>query len=516
MNRAVVYVRVSSADQVSGFSLDVQERVCRDFCERQGWDVTLVAREEGESAKTTDRRELQKLLGRLRRPGHGFTRCVVYDITRFTRETADYFALKGTLEAAGVRLVSVTQPLDDSPTGKFMGTIVAAAGTFENDIKREKTLAGMKEAIKRGIWPWQAPLGYLSARDAQKRAMLVHDPEKAPLVLLAFERIASGLVTQEEVREELRRRGLRIPRETFSRLIHNPIYCGRIVAPAWGLEGRLASKPIVSEETWRLAQAAIAGSPSGWKRSDLRPEFPLRWWTRCGICSRPLTGAFSQGTTRRHPYYRCTAGCQNVQRDRAHDDFSRLLESFTVPTEVWRAWEAVLVAAYERRVKAHRAAEEGAKRRLRELDTKDERIVAALLEGNLDAPTVKRMRARIAAERAEVAGATPLPLPDLQRAMAIGRRLAESPRATWDALRPEARPGFLRVAFPARLDYDRNTGFANPSKSLYLGHLTHTAEPSCEEWYPQRCGLRTVEGVELLPGWAVLGPHLEDQCQTTP
>jgi hypothetical protein len=50
MSRALVYVRVYSADQVNGFSLDVQKRVCRDFADRQGWAVGLVSREEGESA----------------------------------------------------------------------------------------------------------------------------------------------------------------------------------------------------------------------------------------------------------------------------------------------------------------------------------------------------------------------------------------------------------------------------------------------------------------------------------
>jgi DNA invertase Pin-like site-specific DNA recombinase len=52
-----------------------------------------------------------------------------------------------------VTLVSVTQPMDDSPTGRFLGTVLAAQGQLDNDTRREKTVAGMREAIKRGIWP---------------------------------------------------------------------------------------------------------------------------------------------------------------------------------------------------------------------------------------------------------------------------------------------------------------------------------------------------------------------------
>ena len=516
MNRAIVYVRVSSADQVNGFSLDVQERVCRDYAERQGWSVGLVAREEGESAKTTDRRELQKILARLAKPNHGFSHFLVYDLTRLSRDTGDYLLLKRTLAGAGVQLVAVTQPIDDSPTGRFLGTVLAATGQLDNDMRREKVVAGMREAIKRGIWPWLPPRGYLSHRGADKRATLIHDPEVAPLIRFVFDRIASGLVTQEEARVELASRGIDLPRESFRRLIHNPIYCGRIVAPEWGLEAKANFRPIVSEETFRRAHEALGTKTSGWKRSELRPEFPLRWWTRCASCSRPLTGSYSKGKRGLFPYYRCPAGCQNVARERAHEAFEALLESLACPAGLWRGWELVIREAWERRTAAHRAQVESARRRLQALEARDEKLISALLEGQLDGATVKRMRAKVAAERAEVAAAAPLPLHDFEHALRAGRRVSESPRATWDALNPETRPGFLRIAFPARLDYDRERGFRTPTKSLYVSSLSGAADTSGEEWWTQRDGLRTAEVADLISGWAVLAPVLEDQCQTMP
>lgn len=508
MSRAVVYVRVSSQDQVNGFSLDVQERVCRDYAERQGWAVAAVYREEGESAKTADRRELQRALGKLA----GVSHFLVYDLTRLSRDVGDYVMLSRQLCAAGVRLVAVTQPIEETPTGRFLGNVLAATGQLDNEMRREKTVAGMREAIRRGVWPWQAPLGYLSSRDSARRAILVHDPETAPLVALAFERIASGAATQEEIRADLAARGLRVPRETFSRLIHHPIYCGRIVAPKWGVEGRLASRPIVSEETFRRAQEALAGSPSGWKRSYLRPEFPLRWWTRCGACARPLTGFYGRGNGGAFPYYRCPSGCLNAARDRVHEAFAGLLEGYRLAPGVWRLWEAVLGDVYETEAKARRAATDAARRRLRELDAKEERLVSAVIDRLVDGDTARRMRARIAADRTAVV--TPDPLPDFKPCLAVARRLAESPRETWDALRPEARPGFLRVAFPARLDYRKDSGFQTPAKSLYLSNLTQRSGPSCEQWYPRRGGLSTADGVLLFTGWSRLGPLLqEDQCQ---
>ena len=60
---AVIYVRVSTQRQVSqGASLETQERDCRAHCARNGWHVVRLFREEGESAKSADRPQLQELL----------------------------------------------------------------------------------------------------------------------------------------------------------------------------------------------------------------------------------------------------------------------------------------------------------------------------------------------------------------------------------------------------------------------------------------------------------------------
>ena len=44
---AAIYVRVSSQQQVSNFSLEVQEEACRYYCRRDGWLVARVFRVDG-------------------------------------------------------------------------------------------------------------------------------------------------------------------------------------------------------------------------------------------------------------------------------------------------------------------------------------------------------------------------------------------------------------------------------------------------------------------------------------
>ena len=59
---AVIYIRVSTKEQTENLSLPTQLRACEEYCRRQGYDVLERFHEEGESAKTTDRSQLQNLL----------------------------------------------------------------------------------------------------------------------------------------------------------------------------------------------------------------------------------------------------------------------------------------------------------------------------------------------------------------------------------------------------------------------------------------------------------------------
>ena len=55
--KGIVYIRVSSEEQVKGTSLEFQEEICRKYCSEKGIEIPKdgVFREEGASAKTADR-----------------------------------------------------------------------------------------------------------------------------------------------------------------------------------------------------------------------------------------------------------------------------------------------------------------------------------------------------------------------------------------------------------------------------------------------------------------------------
>jgi predicted site-specific integrase-resolvase len=67
MGEAVIYVRVSDSRQVDNTSLEAQERICRSWCQTNGLEVDQVFTDAGESAKTADRTEFQRMFAYLRR-----------------------------------------------------------------------------------------------------------------------------------------------------------------------------------------------------------------------------------------------------------------------------------------------------------------------------------------------------------------------------------------------------------------------------------------------------------------
>ena len=63
MSNAIIYTRVSTKNQAEeGYSLAGQEKDCKTFAEMNGYKVSKVFVEKGESAKTQDRTELQNLM----------------------------------------------------------------------------------------------------------------------------------------------------------------------------------------------------------------------------------------------------------------------------------------------------------------------------------------------------------------------------------------------------------------------------------------------------------------------
>ena len=201
MIRAVLYCRVSTKEQTLNLSLSTQLEACREYCTREGFDVAAEFIEQGESAKTADRTELQRLLAYCRQHRSQVQYLIVYNLSRFARDRHDHVLLRVLLQRLGVTLRSVTEPIDDSSTGKLMEGVLASFAQFDNDVRADRTKAGMQKALRSGRWPFQAPLGYRNARgsgsslipDLELASVAPRDPlYREAIALRAHWRIVRG------------------------------------------------------------------------------------------------------------------------------------------------------------------------------------------------------------------------------------------------------------------------------------------------------------------------------------
>jgi site-specific DNA recombinase len=206
---AVLYTRVSTDEQSrrNAANLPTQEKKCRDHCAREGLRVVRVFVDK-ESARTTNREQLQELLWFCVNHAGKVTHVVVADLSRLARNVADQAIIIGRLSNLGITLHSVDEPhLDQSAAGKLSANLLGSVNQFYSDVLSERVKYRMQEATKAGRFLHRAPLGYRNAQVNGTKNLAI-DGEPAALIRKAFEMLATGNHTAEAVRKTVTAMGL--------------------------------------------------------------------------------------------------------------------------------------------------------------------------------------------------------------------------------------------------------------------------------------------------------------------
>lgn len=310
---AVIYCRVSSKEQVDGTSLESQEIACREYAARHQLLVSRVFVERGESAKFADRTQLLEMLEFCRNGEHRIEELLVWKVDRLARNVGDHFSIKAALQKLGVRVVSVTEPIDAKPEGRLLETILAGFAQFDNDIRAARTLQGMRRKMQEGLYPWKAPLGYRSGRRSGTKKTEPDQPDMPTFSILqqGWQALAGGQSTKAEVRRLMTKLGLRtklgkpVSSQTIDNIFNDLFYAGVIRDPWTGEEYQGKHVPMVSRDVFDIVQRVIHRRNRSIPHLSTRPEFPLRSFARCAACESTLTGSFSRGRTKYYPYYHC-------------------------------------------------------------------------------------------------------------------------------------------------------------------------------------------------------------------
>jgi site-specific DNA recombinase len=317
--QAVLYLRVSTEEQVENYSLDTQADICKKEAERRGLEVTQIFREEGRSAKTiVGRPTLIDMLEYCRKHKRDIDAVIVYRLDRISRQTADYLAIRQKLTGCDITLVSASEPTGETPTEKFVETMLAGFAQMDNDVRGERAKNGLKARFMSGLHNGSVPLGY-----RRQSGYAATDPECFDAIKEAWELMATGTTSLRKLAELLNEKGVRDRRrgykeslirpQTLSGIFRNKFYAGKIVSKKHGMEVQGQHAPMITEELFYKVQSVIDGrlrtAPNLSRQVLDREDFPLRRIVRCSICRGPFTGAWSKGHTRLYGYYFCQSRC---------------------------------------------------------------------------------------------------------------------------------------------------------------------------------------------------------------
>src|SRR5215204_348832 len=165
--RAAVYLRVSSEEQIAGYSLSAQERAAEALVHQHGWEIVARYSDEGKSARSDDvtkRPGFRQLIAdaETRR----FDVVIVHKLDRFARNRRVAFDAFHRLGSAGVGFVSIAENMDYStPSGQLMLTMLVGLAQFYSDNLSWETKKGKGERKARGLHNGLLPFGTTKGPD---------------------------------------------------------------------------------------------------------------------------------------------------------------------------------------------------------------------------------------------------------------------------------------------------------------------------------------------------------------
>lgn len=404
MKQAVIYIRVSTDKQArSGLSLDGQLKSCLEYAERNGYSVpdNNIFREEGESAKTANRTKLIELIRFCQKNKGSISTLIVWKVDRFARNAEDHLVVKATLKKLGVTLVSVTEPIEDSVTGRLMETILAGFAQFDNEVRAGRSTGGMIARLEEGAFPFQAPIGYKNIRDLHGRPTLGLD-EKSSLVSKWLKEYLKGVHSQKEMYElapkmgVTSRAGKKLSYQMICNMLRNPVYAGFVTSKM--IDGRLVTgihkdNALISISDYLAIQELLNGKRRLGSKNKKGIDWYLRGgFTRCSLCNSAITSSCPRGNGGVYEKYSCPT-CRRSQtgkqvsenREKVHEEFQELLTKIKFTENKLTVFRELILKRWNDESKAFRETRKKLDTEIDKLKDRRQAVIDLLIDRQIDA-----------------------------------------------------------------------------------------------------------------------------------
>ena len=300
---AVIYARYSSDNQREE-SIEGQLRECKEYADQNGITVVRTYIDRALSAKTDSRPQFQQMIHDS--ATHTFEAVLVWKLDRFSRNRYDSAHYKRILKNNRVHVVSVTEPISNTPEGIMLESLLEGMAEYYSAELAEKVSRGHKEnALKAKFNGGPVPLGYRI--DSEHHYQI--DPATAPVVQEAFQRYAAGESIRSII-ESLNARGIRNSRgnpftkNSFQTLLKNRRYLGEYRYKDTVIPDAIPA--IIDPDCFDAVQrrCEIYRQAPAHNKADV--HYLLTTKLFCGKCGTMMAGESGRSHTGTvHCYYKC-------------------------------------------------------------------------------------------------------------------------------------------------------------------------------------------------------------------
>lgn len=226
--------------------------------------------------------------------------------------------------------------------------------------------------------------------------------EQAPIVKWAFERLATGKYSVEEVRRMCKEKGYPFCKNRFHAMFKMPMYCGRLIIPAYKNEEEQivqgVHEPLITEEIFDRVQEVMAGKRFRYSYKVCnKEELPLRGFLNCPRCGRKLCGSGSRGGSGiKHFYYHCLKGCkERVKAPVVNEAFSKFIGKLRYKMGVNELFEKVMEHVFQGKTSDKVASRQAIHADIEKNKERLERAQQMMLDGELNMNEYKEIKATI-------------------------------------------------------------------------------------------------------------------------
>ena len=329
MKSCLGYVRVSTLRQGDGVSLEAQKDAIVAYAAKNNIEISQWFEEKVTAAKV-GRPVFSQMLKLLRKKNADGV--VLHKPDRAARNFADWAKI-GDLADSGIDVHFASESLDFRSRGGRLSADIQAviAADYIRNLK-EEIHKGLNGQLKRGIYPFPAPLGYCNNGGGKLKTI---DPVKGPLVKRVFEMYASGEYSMRTLLPEMERMGLSthanrlVQKASLEGMLRNPFYSGVIRIRHNGSVFVGAHEPLISASLFEKAQEVRLGK-SGKKVT--KHSHTYRGLFSCEYCGTAMTGELQKGNV----YYRChTPKCEtkSIREEQIEEAILEVFQQVTLTDE---------------------------------------------------------------------------------------------------------------------------------------------------------------------------------------